>query len=273
MWKRCPTLSRMLYTIVCRAWSSTDIPLFWQQAIIIVIPKSDNLGDPSLFRPIALANSDGKIFFSLLSKRLTTYVLANNFVSTKQQKGFLPDIPGCLEHSFLTTSAIRDAKCAGKNITVSYAHPNHFICTSGRNATQAKRCEPGLRKSRELRIRILYGAKLQDEEQRSVNNQKYAPCIELECALASAPAVRTCSSPISVGNDPTTKAHVSSYIHNIDTAEQLSKLSKLQMQGCWSEWDSLMNIDFSWKKLTHGTSDGILKFLLNSTTNIYSPHT
>ena len=26
----------------------------------------------------------------------------------------------------------------------SYAHPNHFICTSGRNATQAKRCELGL---------------------------------------------------------------------------------------------------------------------------------
>ena len=64
-----------------------------------------------------------------------------------------------------------------------------------------------------------------------------------------------------------TKAHFSSYIHNIDTAEQPSKLSKLQMQGCWSEWDSLMNIDFSWKKLTHGTSNGILKFLLNSTRN------
>ena len=25
----------------------------------------------------------------------------------------------------------------------SYTHPNHFICTSGRNAMQAKRCEPG----------------------------------------------------------------------------------------------------------------------------------
>ena len=103
VWKRCPTLSRMLYTIICRAWSSTDIPLSWQRAIIILIPKSDNLRDPSLFRPIALANSDGKIFFSLLSKHLTAYFLANNFLSTKQQKGFLPDIPGCLEHSFLTT--------------------------------------------------------------------------------------------------------------------------------------------------------------------------
>ena len=39
------------------------------------------------------------------------YLLVNNFLSTQTQKGFLPKIPGCLEHLFLTT-ALKDAKCA-----------------------------------------------------------------------------------------------------------------------------------------------------------------
>ena len=41
----------------------------------------------------------------------------------------------------------------------------------------------------------------------------------------------------------------------------------LQMQGCWNQWDNIMNTDFSWNKLIYGTSDGVLRFLLNSTTN------
>ena len=68
VWKCCPSLARMLYTLVCRVWSSGKVPSSWQQAIITVIPKSDVLNDPSQFRPIALSYCDGKVFFTLLSK-------------------------------------------------------------------------------------------------------------------------------------------------------------------------------------------------------------
>ena len=128
-----------------------------------------------------------------------------------------------------------------------------------------------LRRSRDPRIRALYNARLLREEARSINNNRYAPCVELECALASAPdtSTSTCANPSQIENshDQATRAHVASYIHEIDTAQQLNYLSKLQMQGCWSKWDNLMNVDFSWKKLTYGTSNGILRFLLNSATN------
>ena len=35
-------------------------------------------------------------------------------------------------------------KMIWKHIATQYARPNHFICTSVRNAKQAKRCEPSL---------------------------------------------------------------------------------------------------------------------------------
>ena len=41
-------------------------------------------------------------------------------MSTRVQKGFLPGVAGCVEHSSLTTSALRDAKQAGKSICMSW---------------------------------------------------------------------------------------------------------------------------------------------------------
>ena len=82
--------------------------------------------------------------------------------------------------------------------------------------------------------------------------------------MASAPIDNAHGSSTSIKH---VKAHVASYIYEVDSAQQLQHLSCLQMQGCWSEWDGLMNVDFTWNKLIHGTSDGILKFLVNSTTN------
>ena len=63
------------------------------------------------------------------------------------------------------------------------------------------------------------------------------------------------------------KSHISRYIHDVDVTQQLTHLSSLQMQGCWNQWDNIMNTDFSWNKLIYGTSEGVLRFLLNSTTN------
>ena len=92
----------------------------WQRAVIILVPKSDKLDDPSQFRPIALSNCDGKIFFSLLSKHLLEYLISNNYMITSVQKGFLPKVAGCVEHTTLSLSAVRDAKKAGRSICTSW---------------------------------------------------------------------------------------------------------------------------------------------------------
>ena len=93
-------MSQLLYKLICRVWATGLIPAMWQKANIILIAKSEKLDDPSQFRPIALGNCDGKIFFSLLSRRLSEYLLSNNYLAPSIQKGFLPRVAGpvCRAH-------------------------------------------------------------------------------------------------------------------------------------------------------------------------------
>ena len=130
-----------------------------------------------------------------------------------------------------------------------------------------------LKYSRDRRLQSLYKHGLAREE--SWSGTRYAPSVELECAEASALPPQVQRQPraglglqhASVMSADSSRSHVAKYIHDVDVAQQLGKLSGLQMQGCWSEWDDLMCADFSWTKLIYGTSDGVLRFLLNSTTN------
>ena len=191
VWKRCSSLAQMLYTIVCRVWSSGKITSSWQQAIITLIPKSGVLNDPSQFWPIALSNCDGKVFFTLLSKRLLEYLISNNYVSTQVQKGFQPNIAGCVEHSTLTLSALKDAKLAGKNICVSWIDQRNAFgsirhsllqCVLKKIPTVWKQSRASmlqlLKYSRDTRVRSLFKGKLEAEEKCLPGNNKYAPCIE-----------------------------------------------------------------------------------------------
>ena len=49
------------------------------------------------FRPIALLNLEGKLFFGIISKRLEKHIIANNkFINTSAQMGCMEKVPGCL---------------------------------------------------------------------------------------------------------------------------------------------------------------------------------
>jgi hypothetical protein len=83
------------------------------------LAKSAKLTEPSEFRPIALTNTIGKIFFAVVSKRLETFMLKNNYISNVQ-KGFKASTPGCLEHSFSMFESLLDAKDQQRQIVVSW---------------------------------------------------------------------------------------------------------------------------------------------------------
>jgi len=80
-YKRCPALWPYLHTIFSKIWKTNDVPKGWASASIILLPKSDKTADPAEFRPIALTNTIGKVFFSVFSKRLERFMLANKFTS------------------------------------------------------------------------------------------------------------------------------------------------------------------------------------------------
>lgn len=51
-----------------------------------------------------------KIFFSIASKRLTNFLLNNNCIDTSLQKGSIPGVPGCIEHTGVVTQLIREVR-------------------------------------------------------------------------------------------------------------------------------------------------------------------
>ena len=59
------------------------------------------------FRIISLLNTESKIFFGLLSRCLSNYILRNGYIDTSVQ---IAGMPGCLEHTGVMTQLLREAK-------------------------------------------------------------------------------------------------------------------------------------------------------------------
>ena len=96
------------------------IPLQWRSAKEIYIPKvkpptEHNISD---FRPIALLNVEGKLFFSLVSRRLETHLISNNkFINKSVQKACIEKVPGSWEHISMVWAALKEAK--SKNLSLA----------------------------------------------------------------------------------------------------------------------------------------------------------
>ena len=119
-YKKCPAILRMVSKIVRRIWKSGVVPDDWALAFIVLLSKSDDLTTVSEFRPIAITSTIGKIFFSVVSERLQVYMLKNKFISQRLQKGFLAGMPGCLEHAFSLTEALKNANQHQRQIVVTW---------------------------------------------------------------------------------------------------------------------------------------------------------
>ncbi len=74
------------------------------------IPKKEKYENIDQFRVISLLSVDSKIFFSIVAKRLSNFLLNNKYIDTSVQKGGIPRIPGCLEHTGVVTQLIREAR-------------------------------------------------------------------------------------------------------------------------------------------------------------------
>ncbi|KAJ8412701.1 hypothetical protein AAFF_G00116520 [Aldrovandia affinis] len=66
--------------------------------------------DISQIRPICLLNVEGKLFFSIVARRLSTCLERNKYVDTSVQKAGIPGFSGCLEHTSMIWHQIQAAK-------------------------------------------------------------------------------------------------------------------------------------------------------------------
>ena len=119
-YKKSEALRRLLHKLVQKIWTTGEVPADWAQAFIVLLAKSDELSNPTEFRPIAIASTSGKIFFSVVSDRLQTYMVVNGYIPREIQKGFLSGISGCVEHAFSLGEALKDANAHQKQIVQSW---------------------------------------------------------------------------------------------------------------------------------------------------------
>ena len=60
------------------------------------------------------------MFFSVLARRLTTYLINNQYVDVSAQKGAIPGFSGCIEHTSILSQLIRETKVEKGDLTVMW---------------------------------------------------------------------------------------------------------------------------------------------------------
>ena len=114
----------------------------WRRAEGIFIPKEEGAKEVEKYRTISLLNVEGKLFFAMKAERLTQFIKANKYIDESIQKGGVPGVSGCLEHTALLSQLIREAKEGRKNLVVTWLDianaygsiPHSLIMTSLRKA-------------------------------------------------------------------------------------------------------------------------------------------
>lgn len=107
LYKNLPKVLELLWYLMRTAWKKQIIPSEWQRAVAVFIPREANSKDIGQFRNIALLNVEGKIFFAVLARRMTTYLLENGYIDTSCQKAGVPGFPGCVEQSAMIWDQIQ----------------------------------------------------------------------------------------------------------------------------------------------------------------------
>ncbi|KAJ8414647.1 hypothetical protein AAFF_G00038490 [Aldrovandia affinis] len=110
LYKNTPDVLRFLWRLMRVVWQKKIIPKAWRRAGGVLIPKEKDASDISQFRPICLLNVEGKLFYSIVARRLSTYLERNKYVDTSVQKAGIPGFSGCLEHTSMIWHQIQAAK-------------------------------------------------------------------------------------------------------------------------------------------------------------------
>ena len=120
LYKKCPGVARLLWQYLKGLWRKEIISDTWRTAEGIFIPKENGATDVSKFRTINLLNVEGKIYFAILAGRLTDFTLGNGYIDTSIQKGGIPGVSGCLEHTAILSQLIQEAKKNKKDLVVAW---------------------------------------------------------------------------------------------------------------------------------------------------------
>ena len=118
--KKHPQVLAHILPIFKRICKKKQIPLSWRVGEAVLIPKEEDRTKPELFRNITLTNVSGKMLFQVLANRLLSYMVGNGYIDQSIQKGFLPGVAGCVEHTQLLMETLLGAKRNAKEKVVAW---------------------------------------------------------------------------------------------------------------------------------------------------------
>ena len=110
--KKCAKLLNWFHANLKRAWKNFHVSNLWMIADDVYIPNEKISKDIGHFRRSLLWGPQcrEKIFFAVLTSRLTRYLLITEYIETSVEKGGVPGIAGCLVHGNIIWEAIPKAK-------------------------------------------------------------------------------------------------------------------------------------------------------------------
>ena len=100
IYKKLPAVTWKLFQICCVVKRRKQVPPQWAVAYMVMLAKYKDVSSPDLFRNIALTNCDGKLFMTSIATDIERFAVANKYIDTTVQKGFLTGVAGCIEHNF-----------------------------------------------------------------------------------------------------------------------------------------------------------------------------
>ena len=117
--KKSAYLRSYLTEIIQTVWKSGQIPDTWRKAASILIHKKESTDDPQNFRPITLQSVPLKVFTSTIRNSMYEFLLKNNYIENRIQKGFTPGVSGTFEHTSHLAYLIRRAKKQQRSLTIA----------------------------------------------------------------------------------------------------------------------------------------------------------
>ena len=79
VYENCPKLVRRLWKLLRVLWRKGEVANQWKKADGVMIPKEENVSALSQYRTLSLLSVEGKIFFSIVANKLTSYLLATAY--------------------------------------------------------------------------------------------------------------------------------------------------------------------------------------------------
>ena len=103
VYKMCDGLLRILWQILKVHWCKRRLARCNMSSEGIFIPKEEYSKTKEQFRTVSLLNVEIKIPLAVLSHRITNFWIKNKFIDTAIQKGGIPGVSGCIEHTSVLT--------------------------------------------------------------------------------------------------------------------------------------------------------------------------